>query len=380
MFQPNMPNIFMNQPNNFANFGGNLNNLNIPRNNQMKFMCNQNIMNQQAFINPNLMMPMGINFNQMGMPIQNNKFMFNNNFNNFMNNNIEISLNFRFMANPQLFTVKAKQNEKLIDVINRFKQNQCPNELKNCLDVCACKGNRADKNKSLIELGINNGEIILFVENNINNNTQTVYKETKKNEYILTEKEKIQYDKLKSQYETRIMIKRAFKNRIVTQTAAGGNNTNNEEEPLQTFSEFMKEVDNDIGIIAKEHKHILVYCLTINDWKCNICNENNTKDKGKYYCSVCDYNMCEKCHEKNKYFIKKSFPQGTKPSNSNITEPFLNTDYHEHKLVFCRASKKFEFFNGWNCNNCMEGYDNDIWLYFCSLCDYNLCLRCCGYQ
>ena len=90
--------------------------------------------------------------------------------------------------------------------------------------------------------------------------------------------------------------------------------------------------------------------------------------------------MCEKCHEKKKYFMKKSFPQGTKPSNTQIKEQFLNTDYHQHRLVFCRASKKFDFFTGYKCNNCLESYDNDIWLFYCTLCDYNLCLKCCGYQ
>lgn len=365
-------NIFNNQPNNFCNFGGNLNNpRNSPRNSQMNFMLNNNIINQ-PFPNPNPMMTM-MNFNALA-----NNMMFAY-FLSLMKNDNNISITFRFMANYKCFKINAKQTERLIDIINRFKNNGCPNDLKSYLNICVYNGNVVDKNKTLIELGINNEDSILFMSE-IKDYSQTVYKPTKKNEYVLTKKEKAQYDRLKSQYDTRLMIKSAFKNRVVTQQAAGGNNTNNEDDFTQTFSDFMKEIDNNLGIIAKEHKHILVYCLTIKDWKCNICNENNTKNNGRYYCSVCDYNMCEKCHEKNKYFMKKSFPQGTKPSTSVIKEPFLNTDYHEHKLAFCRSSRKFDFFNDWKCSNCLESYDNDIWLFYCTLCDYNLCLKCCGYH
>ena len=381
MFQQN--NMFLNQPNNFINFHNNVNNQNNNQINPMQsnIFFNQQFQNpNQNFIMPNnvLNFPIANNFNPLEMPHNPNIFM---NFQNFMNNNIndEITINFRFMTYPQSFKIKAKTTEKLIDIINRFEKNECPKDLINYLSVCACKGNKADKNKTLFELGINDGDIILFLGKYINM-TQTVYKETKKNNYVLTEKEKVQYDRLKSQYDTRLMIKSALKNKFVSQQAAGGNNNNNEDEPVQSFSDFMKEIDNGIGIIVNEHKHILVYCLTIKDWKCNVCNENYTKNKGRYYCSVCDYNLCEKCHEKNKYFMKKSFPEETTPSNSQIKEPFLTTDYHEHKLVFCRSSKKFDFFNDWNCSNCLEKNDNNIWLFYCTLCDFNLCLKCCGYQ
>ena len=381
-------NLFMNQSNNFVNFGGCINNPTINYNNNNNFNYNNNDLIAQPFpktiypmMNNNLMFPL-INFNFVNPnPMQNNQNMFNSQIQNFFNNNnTEIVLNFRFMTNPISFKVKTRQTEKLIDIIERFKQNECPKELIDYLSVCACNGNRADKNKTLFELGINNGDNILFMDK-FTGNDQTVYTASKNNEYVLTEKEKVQYNRLKSQYETRLMIKSAFKNKFVSQTAAGNNNNsiNNIDEPIQSFSDFMKEIDNGLGIIASEHKHILVYCLTINDWKCNICNENNTKDRGRYYCSLCDYNMCEKCHEKKKYFMKKSFPKGTKPSNTRIHEQFLNTDYHEHRLVFCRSSRKFDFFNGYKCSNCLESYDNDIWLFYCTLCDYNLCLKCCGY-
>ena len=166
-------NMFNNQPNNFYNYGGNLNSpRNSPRNNQMNFMLNNNIINQ-PFPNPNPLMNM-MNFNTLA-----NNMMFAYFLNLMKNNNNNISIIFRFMANSKYFKVNAKQTERLIDIINRFKNNGCPKDLKSYLNICVCNGNLVDKNKTLIELGINNGDSILFM-NKIKDYSQTVYKATKK--------------------------------------------------------------------------------------------------------------------------------------------------------------------------------------------------------
>ena len=214
-------NLFMNQSNNLVNFGGCINNPTINYNNNNNFNYNNNDLIAQPFpktiypmMNNNLMFPL-INFNFVNPnPMQNNQNMFNSQIQNFFNNNTEIVLNFRFMTNPISFKVKTRQTEKLIDIIERFKQNECPKELIDYLSVCACNGNRGDKNKTLFELGINNGDNILFMDK-FTGNDQTVYTASKNNEYVLTEKEKVQYNRLKSQYETRLMIKSAFKNKFV---------------------------------------------------------------------------------------------------------------------------------------------------------------------
>ena len=85
--------------------------------------------------------------------------------------------------------------------------------------------------------------------------------------------------------------------------------------------------------------HQIVYCLTNFDWKCNVCENHYEKNNGRYYCSKCNFNLCENCHYQRKYITKKSFPKDTLPSNSSITTNFFQTDYHEHSLVYCRCSK-----------------------------------------
>ena len=64
------------------------------------------------------------------------------------NNNSEIKLKFTFV-NTQSFLVKCKMDEKLIDVINRFKKTQCPINLKDLMDVPVFGGKKVDVNKKL---------------------------------------------------------------------------------------------------------------------------------------------------------------------------------------------------------------------------------------
>ena len=134
------------------------------------------------------------------------------------------------------------------------------------------------------------------------------------------------------------------------------------------------------GINVKEHGHLLVYCLTNINWTCNMCKKIYSRENMKYYCSFCDYSMCENCHYKRKYYMKKSFPKGIKPSNSSVNIHFFQSDIHVHRLVFCRPSKYFIFFKNWKCNICYNTFSNKIWSFYCTLCNFNLCCECCGFH
>ena len=59
---------------------------------------------------------------------------------------------------------------------------------KNYLFVYACLGQKADQNKTLFEMGIKNGEQILFMNNNTTENIQED-KDKKELEYKFTERE-----------------------------------------------------------------------------------------------------------------------------------------------------------------------------------------------
>ena len=338
------------------------------------------------------------NFNLFGgnqnqnCTMNNIKNLNNKTFNN-INNNIalpfnncninecekEITINFRFI-NCLNFKVKAKLNEKLIDVINRFKNNECPQEFKNVPNVIACHGEAIqDLKKTLLELNIKDKENILFLKSHYEPNEYI----DKEEEYKLTQREKEQIEILKSQYKEKY-IDKGLNNKLKLSKHNIDNNIDYEEYinvEIPSFFNFMEKRDlMRRGINVKEHGHLLVYCLTNLDWTCNMCNNIYSKEDMKYYCSLCDYSMCQNCHYKRKYLMKKSFPKGIKPSNPSVNMHFFQTDYHEHRLVFCRPSKYFTSFRSWKCKNCCDIFRNKIWCFYCTLCNYNLCCNCCGFH
>ena len=344
---------------NMANFGGNMNNF-IPRNNINQM---NNFNNFNNFNNQNAMPFRKFNSENIAQKLNIND----------LDREIEIYFNF---INSQKFKIKAKPKEKLIDVINRFKNNECPQALKNSLSICLIHAEIADQKKTLFELGVKNGEQILFTNNNSKENKEN--KNKVKIEFIFTKREKEFIKLLRLEYDEKYLHKELNK-KLNLNNSNDGNEADNEED-IPTFSQFCSKKDEVLGIDVKEHKHKLVFCLTNISWKCNICNLKYKKEVSKYYCSLCDYSMCKNCHFQKKYFMKKSFPKEAKPSNDSVNIHFLDTDYHEHRLVFCRSSRHFICYNSWFCNNCRESFENDKWSFYCTICDFDLCCDCCGYH
>ena len=339
-------NSILNNQQNLDNFGGQLNQINPMSNNDIN---NINIINNNP-IN---------NFNSVEI---------NQNINK-KDANEEIGINFSF-SNSQVFEVKAKPNEILKDVIYRFRIMECPQELKKSLSFGLFHASEVEQNKTIKELGIKNGEKILFLEK----------QNQKKEKFIFIERENEQLNKLRTEYKEKYMIN--IKN-VDNNKDNNENETNKKEEkkePIPTFNQFIWNIDKFIGITVNEHNHKLVYCLTNIVWKCNNCNMKYKKEAGKYYCSLCDYSMCEGCHYTKKYFMKKSFPKGAKPSNESVKVHFFDADYHQHRLAFCRVSRHFNYYSDWTCKNCLEKYDNDQWSFYCTLCNFYLCCQCCGYH
>ena len=399
-----MNNMQMN--NNMKNFNNikmnnNMNNCmmsNIQMNNCMNNMClnnnmimNKNIFNNNLNMNNNLNNCMMMN-NCMNNCMMNNRKMNNclnnclmnngingNNMNNnFNNTNSEIRIKFSFMT-CQVFNVKGYSNEKFSELIKRFENNECPKELKKHLSIPLFFGNKiTDTNKTLSELGITNNSVILFIINNKEEAKKIENKEKK--EHKLTEDERIQLKKWQEEYEAKKLIQRVLNHKNKGNNDEGISIQSDDGETINNFFEFVKNKEQRGAITVKEHIHKVVYCLTDFDWKCNICKKNYKKNKARYLCSICNYNMCEECHSKGEYVKKKVFPDGITPSNSSVNKNFFLTDYHEHQLVYCRSSRSVIGYNGWICDNCRDNFENEIWSFLCTNCDFDLCCSCAGYN
>jgi hypothetical protein len=275
-----------------------------------------------------------------------------NNINNLQSNN-EIKLRFAFTTGETFF-IDCKNEEKLSDIINRFKEI---NNIKEPMNIAITNGEKIkDKEKKLNELGIENNQLILFISQIKNNEKEII---EKKKQFHLTEDEKIQLKKWLKEYK---------ENKII-----------NKEKDIDSFFKYTKQKEKISSIDVKEHPHKLVYCISILNWKCSLCNINYTKEKAKYYCCICEFNMCDKCHTKGEYIEKKIFPEGITPSNIDIKNPILKYNNHEHPLIYCRSSRSVIRYNTWICDICDCKYKNDIWSFYCTQCDYDLCTKCAGF-
>jgi hypothetical protein len=127
---------------------------------------------------------------------------------------------------------------------------------------------------------------------------------------------------------------------------------------------------NEAQIKTTNHNHGLVYLLSNKSWTCKICNSNFTEKEPTYYCSLCDYNICKYCMGANhKYNL-------TPISHEQTLLKTHKFPFHEHPLIYCRTSRFEDKQTAWCCDICDKGYSDKIWSFYCTVCDYDLCLKC----
>jgi len=382
-----MCNNMMNNNNMMCN---NMMNNNLGMSNNMMMNCN-NMMNKNMMCNTpnnNLNMQMNMGINNSNINLMNNMNNLESSFNqmNLGNNNInnEIRLKFTFV-NTQSFLVKCKLSEKLSEVIARFKKTQCPQNLKESLTIPLFSGQKVDTEKTLSEIGLKNNQIILFISTKKIEDDD----EEKKEGYKLQEDEIEQIKKWKDEYEGMKLMKQLQKlvNNVVEdeEKKISNNEINNlflldSKETVKDFYEFVKLKESGQAIPIKEHPHKLVLCVSILNWKCSLCNINYDRKDAKYFCSLCNFNMCDKCHTKKNYQKKKLFNDDVEPSNTDVTNPILNSHHHQHQLVYLRSSRSVIGYNSWICDICRLTFDNEVWSFYCTQCDFDLCTKCAGYN
>ena len=107
------------------------------------------------------------------------------------------------------------------------------------------------------------------------------------------------------------------------------------------------------------HLHPLTYLSIIRKakWKCDKCNNIYDNENYFYFCSACEYYMCDVCKQKE----KKGNPY-----------QLLCLWHKEHPLSFCLPFRgKFDFI----CEHCEKNVSK-IPNFYCTSCDYSLCIKC----
>ena len=157
------------------------------------------------------------------------------------------------------------------------------------------------------------------------------------------------------------------------------NNNSNMNFENMNLIEFI-----NLSIIINHHPHPLLFCNTLDrsnygtNWTCNICFTNFTYDQPSFYCTFCDFDVCKNCIGNLKINDIK-FHDFCK---NKLNIPFLsNGNYkwtiknNNHAHLLTKIKRKNDKFS-WFCNLCGKNYLNINPSYYCSLCDYDICLNC----
>ena len=139
------------------------------------------------------------------------------------------------------------------------------------------------------------------------------------------------------------------------------------------YLNLKNEIQNMIlntQIRSSKHNHGLVLLYSNYNWTCKICNSSKAKTEFKYHCSLCDFNICINCIENNSKYPLNSY------EHKQINLKKYKFPQHRHELLFCRSSRHNNELNIWSCDLCKRLFYNQAWSFYCTCCDYDMCVIC----
>ena len=131
------------------------------------------------------------------------------------------------------------------------------------------------------------------------------------------------------------------------------------------------------------HEHPLIYCCTKNragaGWTCNKCSISYSYESYTFYCTFCDFDLCENCL--GQFQLNQILLYDYNYSNLKNIIKISKDNYewqkkfsvHHHMLTLLNKQNDL---NSWVCNKCFQTFKNNISCFYCSLCDFNLCQNC----
>ena len=134
--------------------------------------------------------------------------------------------------------------------------------------------------------------------------------------------------------------------------------------------------------INTEHQHPLIFCFTPlrikkgENWPCGKCFLRYSHDTPSFYCTLCNYDLCQNCLGKYKLNqVKINKNKSNESQSSNIFKWQRKFQGHMHLLTLIQ--KRNQNYS-WRCNKCSKDFRNKNSSFYCSLCDYCICSNCIG--
>jgi len=166
----------------------------------------------------------------------------------------------------------------------------------------------------------------------------------------------------------------------------------NKKKYIQTNFNNMTNILSliNLPIIVPYHAdHPLINCKTpgrisekYNFWQCDSCKSQYSYDVPTFFCTACDFDICQKCILSLGAFwiIIYNYNLGNLSEakideESSYTMKHLNKKIHHHPTIkIIREPSYYE--NKIRCNLCLKEIQKDENFYFCSLCNYSVCINC----
>ena len=273
-----------------------------------------------------------------------------------------------FLSSGGEFEITANSKDSFQSVFDEFKKTKNIKELDN-FNTGICNGGiiRFDKNLEENNIKENNCVIIYSLKKDLTPNPDHFDFNEKKEEQEMKENN----DDLIIDEE---LLNDLIINDIVNfQSVLLDNIDSNNDKKIDKNAndKDKKEIDNNNNQLNKSnHEHKLIFLFSNKDWICAKCGSQFNDKKAKYYCSLCDFNLCDNCFtEKKMYPLKEYNHEQTKIKIYKLPN-------HEHKLIYCRTSRFNDILSQWVCDICEKKYNYKIWSFYCTLCDYDICLKC----
>ena len=138
-------------------------------------------------------------------------------------------------------------------------------------------------------------------------------------------------------------------------------------------------------VVPYHSQHPLINCKTPDkikqyvNWSCNVCKNSYTFNVPSFYCTACDFYLCQKCLLSlqayqiviHNYLSSLNINPNEQFKNSNC----INLNVHNHPMIKIQRERT-HFSLDLKCNKCKKNLLEDEQFYYCSLCNYCICNNC----
>ena len=237
------------------------------------------------------------------------------------------------LSTGQEYEFSGNTNDTFQSTLNNFIKKKYLFNIQKEIRTAVFDGKVIKFSETLSDNGIKDGSKILLMINSESN-----IKERKLDKSISTRD--IVSNKTIEMNEPMLFFRFGIKKKI-----------NNESK---TSLNKIKKLDNNKSFILKKnicpgnkiecknhvhiskHNHGLVLLYFNSDWTCKICSKHFSKNESTYYCSLCDFDVCNNCIGNNKkYPLTQFYHRQTKLKSYKFP-------CHEHKMIYYRTSR-FEY-------------------------------------